>query len=51
MINLEMAKLRTGVTLNSGQVVGDIIQSMFDGKIFSGSGASCQMCTAIHKYL
>ena len=55
MINPETAKLRTGLSLDRGLVVVDIIRSMFDGKmaaILSGSGgASCQMCTATHKDL
>ena len=54
MINTETAKLGTGVSLNRGLVVVDIIRSMFDGKmaaIYSGSGGSCQMCTTTHKDL
>ena len=55
LINPETAKLRTGISLDRGLVVVDIIRSMFDGKmaaILSGSGgASCQMCTATHKDL
>ena len=55
MINPETAKLGTGVSLERGLVVVDIIQSIFNGKmaeILSGSGsASCQMCTATHKHL
>ena len=55
MINPETAKLGTGVSLERGLVVVDIIRSMFDGKmaeILSGSGgANCQMCTATHKDL
>ena len=55
MINRKTAKLGTGVSLERGLVVVDVIRSMFDGKmaaILSGSGvASCQMCTATHKDL
>ena len=55
IINPDTAKLGTGVSLDRGLVVVDIIRSMFDGKmaaILSGSGgASCQMCTATHKDL
>ena len=53
MINPETAKLGTGIYLDRGLVVVDIIRSMFDGKmaaILSGAGgASCQMCTTTHK--
>ena len=55
IINPDTAKLGTGVSLDRGLVVVDIIRSMFDGKmaaILSGSRcASCQMCTATHKDL